>query len=418
MCVKRIFHMNYGVILDMAFELGYRLAMAGAETYRVEESISRVLNAYGIRSEVFSIPNLLIVTIETDNHHPMTRTRRIGYHGNDLDSVERFNNLSRRICSEVPEPETATQWLQETSRSKIKYKLPIKLLGSLIGGAGYALFFGGGIGDSLCAGVCGLLVGLTSWYMDKHKVNQFFSTILSSFIMSFAALLFARIGLSPRPDSAIIGTLMILVPGLLFTNAMRDIIFGDTNSGINRIVQVLLIAAAIGLGTAISGNLVSAIGAATVGAPAIAYPLWVQCVGAFIGCIGFCILFNIHGFGCIICAIGGALAWLAYGLTNALCLSVITASFVGTLVAAGYSETMARVRKYPAISYLVISIFPLLPGAGIYYTTNYLMQADMSGFAAKGGQTIGIAGALAVGILTMSTLVRLITARHLNKPHQ
>ena len=105
------------------------------------------------------------------------------------------------------------------------------------------------------------------------------------------------------------------------------------------------------------------------------------------------------------------MAWLAYGLTYNLCLSVITASFFGTLVAAAYAEAMARVRKYPAISYLVISIFPLLPGAGIYYTTNYLMHSDAAGFAAKGGQTIGIAGALAVGILTVSTLVRFINIR-------
>ena len=410
--------MNYDVILDMAFELGYRLAMSGAETYRVEESISRVLSAYKIRSEVFSIPNLLIVTIETENHHPMTRTRRIGFHGNDLDSVERFNNLSRRICTEVPDPETAVQWLHETTASKTKYTLPLKLLGGFIGGAGYAVFFGGNLADSLCAGICGILVGITSNYLDNHKVNQFFSTILCSFIMTFAALFFSNIGWSPCPDAAIIGTMMILVPGLLFTNAMRDIIFGDTNSGINRIVQVLLIAAAIGLGTALASNLVKALGASILSATAATHPLWIQCATAFIGCIGFCILFNIHGFGCVICAIGGALAWLTYGLSYNLCLSVTAASFFGTLVAAVYAEAMARIRKYPAISYLVISIFPLLPGAGIYYTTNYLMHTDMAGFTSRGGQTIGIAGALAVGILTVSTLVRFVNTHHLNKPHK
>lgn len=405
--------MNYDVILDMAFELGYRLAMSGAETYRVEESISRVLSAYGIRSEVFSIPNLLIVTIETVGHHPMTRTRRIGHHGNDLDSVERFSNLSRRICSEVPEPEVAMTWLKETAQSRIKYKLPIKLVGGLIGGAGYALFFGGSWTDSFCAGICGLLVGLCTYYMDKHKVNQFFSTIFSAFVMAFAAHGLSAIGLSERTDSVIIGTLMILVPGLLFTNALRDIIFGDTNSGVNRIVQVLLIAAAIGLGTGLAWSAASAIWTVPESLPALEHPLWFQCLTAFIGCIGFCILFNIHGFGCIICATGGALAWGAYGL-GLLCVdSVIFASFVGTLVAAAFSETMARVRKYPTISYLVISIFPLLPGAGIYYTTSALMQSDMSAFTSKCGETIGIAGALAVGILIISTTVRLITTwRH------
>ena len=55
--------------------------------------------------------------------------------------------------------------------------------------------------------------------------------------------------------ATVIGTLMLLVPGILFTNALRDIIFGDTNSGINRVVEALLIAAAVALGTAVAWNL-------------------------------------------------------------------------------------------------------------------------------------------------------------------
>ena len=81
------------------------------------------------------------------------------------------------------------------------------------------------------------------------------------------------------------------------------------------------------------------------------------------------------------------------------------------MVAALYSETMARLRKYPAISYLVISVFPLIPGAGIYYTTNHLVRGDMVSFAAQGTHTIGIAGAMAVGILIISTLFRVISIR-------
>ena len=68
---------------------------------------------------------------------------------------------------------------------------------------------------------------------------------------------------------------------------------------------------------------------------------------------------------------------------------------------------MARIRKYPAISYLVISIFPLLPGAGVYYTTYAIVNGDMQAFSSKGMETISIAGALAIGILLVSTLVRL-----------
>ena len=70
---------------------------------------------------------------------------------------------------------------------------------------------------------------------------------------------------------------------------------------------------------------------------------------------------------------------------------------------------MARVRKYPAISYLVISVFPLLPGAGIYYASNYIARGEMSNFAATATTTVAIAGCIAVGILMVSTTVRLWT---------
>ena len=85
--------MDYNTLLDLATDLGYELAMSGAETFRVEESITRVLDSYDIQSEVFAIPNYLVVSIITDSGEPITRMRRIGQHGNDLDSVEKFNAL-------------------------------------------------------------------------------------------------------------------------------------------------------------------------------------------------------------------------------------------------------------------------------------------------------------------------------------
>ena len=68
---------------------------------------------------------------------------------------------------------------------------------------------------------------------------------------------------------------------------------------------------------------------------------------------------------------------------------------------------MARIRKYPAFSYLVISIFPIIPGAGAYYTMNYAVRGEMELFASRGMFTAGIAGVMAVGILLGSTVFRM-----------
>ena len=90
--------MEYSKLLDIATELGYQLAMSGAETFRVEESVVRMLSAYDIEAEVFAIPNCLHISIEPVIGRPLTRMRRIGIHGNDLDAVERYSGLSRKIC--------------------------------------------------------------------------------------------------------------------------------------------------------------------------------------------------------------------------------------------------------------------------------------------------------------------------------
>lgn len=400
--------MDYDVLLDFVTDLGYNLAMSGAETYRIEESINRILATYGIESQVFAITNNLTICIRTTEGKSITRMKRIDYHGNDLDSVEKFNSLSRRICAEKPTPATALKWLSETCNTKIRYKLPMQLLGGFLGAAGFSVFFGGTILDGLCAGICGTLLCLTDRFLEKNKTNPFFKTIVCAFIMTIVAYITGFLHLADNTDTVIIGSLMILVPGLIFTNAIRDIIYGDTNSGINRIVQVLLIAAAIALGTGVAWNTANTLWGMPVNSPAIPHSSLVQCVAGFVACIGFFILFNIHGPGGFLCALGSGITWAAYCISLQLGATTLIGYFVATLAAASYAEVMARIRKYPAISYLVISIFPLIPGAGIYYTTNHLIRGNMEDFAAQGTNTIAIAGIIAVGILLVSTTVRLI----------
>ena len=401
--------MDYNILLELATDLGYRLAMCGAETFRVEESICMVLRTYGIEAEAFAIPNCLTVSMETAEGEPLTRMRRIGYHGNDLDSVERYSNLSRKICAMKPSPEEARKWLLETDAQKREYSTQLNLLGNFLGAGGFAIFFGATVFDSFLAGICGIVVGLTNTFMDRLKANLFFRTIIASFLMSLLAYSLAVAGIGNNADTIIIGTLMILVPGLLFTNAMRDIIFGDTNSGTNRIVQVFLIAAAIALGTAASFAVVSTLWQSPDNLPALTYSLWIQLLACAVSCAGFSIVFNIHGPGILLCALGGCFAWAVYFIVLQVAHSDIPAYFWAASAASLYAEIMARIRKYPAISYLVISIFPLIPGASIYYTMNFAIRSNMVGFAEKGTHTIAIAGVIAVGILMISTSFRLWT---------
>lgn len=399
--------MDYYALLDMSVSLGYELAMAGAETYRVEESIHRVLLAYGLESEIFAIPNCIIVSIEGSNGKPMTRMRRVGQHGNDLDSVERFSDLSRAICNRTPEPQVAQEWLELTRQSRKTYSLSASLLGHFLAAAGFGLFFGGTSADTIWAGIVGVLVGIIQHMLGIIKTNPFFTTITASFLMAFSAYSLGAAGLTPNPDAAIMGTVMLLVPGLLFTNAMRDIIYGDTNSGVNRIMQVFLVAAGIALGTAVAFQSAAIVFGTPDDHYILSYSPTVQILASCVGCIGFTFVFNVHGHGAPLCCLGGGLTWAVYLLVVSLGGGDFIANFWAALFAGFFAEFMARIRKHPAISYLVISLLPLIPGGGIYRAVNYAVRGNMGMFADTAIHTAAVAGILAVGILMASTTVRL-----------
>lgn len=402
--------MDYYLLTDLAATMGYHLAMSGAETFRVEDTIHRILLAYGVECEVFAIPNSVSVSLEAANGKPLMIMRRIGFHGNDLEKTEKLNALSRQICAKKPAVDEAMEWLHETLASCRTYSTGAFYLGNVLVGIGFCLVFGGALSDCLWAGLIGLIIGLVTRFMDRREANPFFSTILASCLMALPAYAAAGLGWLKSPDAAIIGALMLLVPGLLITNSMRDIIYGDTNSGIFRIVQVVLTALAIALGTAAAWRLTVGLYGQTVSAT-MSWPAWAQAAAVFVGCCGFCILFNVHGRGLVLCIIGGAAAWMVYLLCGALGCDVYAANLFAAVFAALYAEIMARVRKCPATPYLVIATIPMLPGAGVYYTMSLGLEGSMMASVAKGLQTIGIAGSLAVGILLVSTVFRLIGRR-------
>lgn len=401
--------MNDTALMELVSAVATKLAVSGAETYRVEESVRRIAAAYGHEARVYAVPHSLFITIIIPDGRPLTQLCRMEYLGTDLEAVEQYSNLSRRICTEKPDWDTARQWLKEADREEKHFSLPMDLLGYLLVASGFCLFFGGSWRDALCAAPCGLLLGLLARWLGK--TNTFFQKIISAFLMALLAYGLSALGLSDNVDTSVIGALMLLVPGILFTNALRDIIFGDTNSGINRVVEVLLIAAAIALGTAAAWHVAVSLWGAPVMQPVIHYSPLVQCIFSVIASAGFVIIFNIHGYGNLLCALGGGITWAAFLTVQALGAEELLCYFAATVVAAVFAEVMARVRKYPAISYLISSLLPLIPGSGIYYAAQQAMRGNSQGFVSIGSHTLAIAGCMAVGILLVVTLTKVWSSR-------
>jgi len=242
-------------LLHVSTDIAYALLESGAEIYRVEESILRMFKAYGMDGgSVFAIPTFLLVSLPGDDGKPLTEMRRIGNHGSDLAKVGAYNDLCRRICKNAPDAESIRREMQTiTAIPHHPFWLQVAAFGVV--GLGFTLLFGGSGIDAAAALLCGMAIKLVLHQFDRFEANSFFTTICVSFVAGAAAFGLVQLGFGQNLDKIIIGVLMNLVPGVALTNFMRDIIAGDLIAGLTKLVEALLTATGIALGTGVALSL-------------------------------------------------------------------------------------------------------------------------------------------------------------------
>lgn len=125
----------------------------------------------------------------------------------------------------------------------------------------------------------------------------------------------------------------------------------------------------------------------------------IQLAVSFVATLGFAIVFFAPKAELIYCGLTGALGWIIYYCMLAADIHFAVACMVATTCLTILARAFAVLRKNPATIYLLTGIFPLVPGAGIYYTAYYLFMGNQSMFTTKGMETFETAGAIVFGII-------------------
>ena len=239
-------------LLRIAGCIGRGLLESGAEAYRVEDSLRRVIAAYDLGAcQVFSIPNYLHIDLtdkDGQSHSHMVRASSLK--SVDLEKLNALNDLCRKITAATPEASEVWAALEE-AEGTVQYSLPMQMLAYVLGSAGFALFWGGVAIDAASAAVIGVAVALVMYAMGRLEANLFYKSMVASAISAVLACVFVSFGFGLHRSVIIIGVFMTLLPGVMITNFMREIIVGDWLTGITKLVEALLIATGIALGTGI-----------------------------------------------------------------------------------------------------------------------------------------------------------------------
>lgn len=132
----------------------------------------------------------------------------------------------------------------------------------------------------------------------------------------------------------------------------------------------------------------------------------IQIITAFVGSVGFAILYNIKGKKLLVCGLGGAFSWSIYLLSIQCFNDIVLALIISTIFIGFFSEILARILKTPVIVLLVPMLIPLIPGSDLYYTTQSLMLNEIEAVSYYGNLVIKEAAAIALGIILSVCIVQ------------
>ena len=232
--------------LYYAMTIGEQLLCCGAEVGRVEDTIRRICLAYGAsRADVFSITSSIVTTIYGEDFGICTQTRRVPGMANDLGRLDDLNQLSRFICEFRPKPEEIQRRL-DVIRNKKGYSFRI-LIYAVISGS-FSVFFGGDLNDMIASALIGIALKLFEAFVKRGALNSLLTVLLCCGAGGVLSNLTVLIGLGHHADLISIGNIMLLIPGIAFTNSLRDMFSGDTITGLIRCMESILLALVVGLG--------------------------------------------------------------------------------------------------------------------------------------------------------------------------
>ena len=440
--------------LQLATEAGHILLENGAEISRVEETMTRIASAYGIEDESFFVLSNGIIA--TGQHYAraefipikgtqlakvvevnqLSRDVTAGERGNELSlSVDKMKSLygshhinistyqrindsneftSSRNNTFKPMPvETLRQRIQaiRTMPGKVWWEM---VLGIALGVSSFSILFGGSLVDAMATLVSGVLLGLFMTFVSPH-LSRLMGNVAGGLVGGLLCILLYRLAihLSGLPQlhlaNMIIGTIIALVPGVPFTNGMRDLANEDYIAGTTRLTDAFLAFLCIALGVALAFIIdgVTTGGIIQLGAPvkdSLASHWAIQLVAAFVGTVGFSALFGAPRRYYLYCGLAGMAGWAVY-LLVAAGHSVVGAAFFAALTVAAISHVMARLCRCPVTVFLICGIIPLVPGGGIFWTAYYIVTEQLRMAAATGFVALKVTIAIAGGIILASGII-------------
>lgn len=239
--------MDLKEISDIALNVGEILLSNGSENHRIETSINKICESYGVHNEVIITSNGILLLVEDSNLNKYTSIRKVKEKCVDLYKIELINSLSRKITENPMDYKEAKEAIMKIKNAP-SFSFKVRTFASCMTGFIYTLFFNGSLIDGLAAIAVCLITYVIFEKITKFNFFQFVNYYIAGIIIGAISLLLHLVFPVINQNNVITGSIMILLPGVVLTNSIKDVLYGDYSSGASKFFEAALIIAAVGCG--------------------------------------------------------------------------------------------------------------------------------------------------------------------------
>lgn len=377
-------------------ELGRALGTYGVAAHRLEEAIKSAGDAMGLRTQTFSTPTSVFISVEIGEKRE-TMLARVDPRGADLSKIVALDETLARVVEHRINPAKGTRLVKRIVFRKHLYPSWLHILAFAVAATGVARFFGGGWSELMAAAMTGLGVGslahLAARKRHAARLLEFAAGVAAALLASLSTLVVGPASI----QLVTIAGLVVLMPGMTITTAMAELATRNLVSGTARMVGAITVLLSIGFGVAVGRRLASHLPGGLEALPDTP-AVWSEILAALIAPMGFVVLLNAR--------FRDALVMVPAGLASFVMARVLTAQIGSDLGVCATSAMVGicgnlyqRFHNRPASTVIFPGLLMLVPGTLGYRSFEFFLIEDTLTGTQTAFRVLVTALALVAGLL-------------------
>jgi uncharacterized membrane protein YjjP (DUF1212 family) len=368
-------------------ELARRLHQYGTTAPRLETAISRSAQRLGLSAEVWSSPTAIIVSFADlgqgdDGVAQVTQVMRLPPGDVNLARLCEADRIADAVIDGQMELREGFHLLRklgapETSRAALGVIASYGLCAATVVG----LLLHSAWPDLITAGFIGVIIGWITVASGSRPRLATASDAISAMVATAIAIVVSAYLVPLAVKSVILGSLIVLMPGMALTTAVREISSQHLVAGVARMGGAIATLLKLTFGTVAASQLCEAFGIVSRDYALAPLPGWADWPMLAIGAFSFAILFRAARRDWLVVMGAVIVGYLATRWGGSISGSLPGAPFgvfVGGLLLGSLSNVYARYAKQPGAVVREPGIILLVPGSVSFRSVSYLLDHDAS----------------------------------------